>query len=118
MSVAVDQLPSDPEHLRAIIVEQTAALAAQEAELHARDLPVEKLKAQLAVLHRRLPCDELDHLSHRHATREPVGVHDEIGADALLVERHIFLRHDRACAGSGARGEGGMERGRAVRCGV
>ncbi|GAB4363533.1 MAG: IS66 family transposase [Kiloniellaceae bacterium] len=52
MAVAVDQLPSDPERLRAIIAEQAAALAAKEAELHARDLLVEKLKAQLAVLRR------------------------------------------------------------------
>jgi transposase len=52
MALAVDRLPSDPEHLRAIIVEQAAALAAKEAELHARDLLVEKLKAQLAVLRR------------------------------------------------------------------
>lgn len=48
MAVAVDQLPSDPERLRAIIAEQAAALAAKEAELQARDLLVEKLKAQLA----------------------------------------------------------------------
>jgi transposase len=52
MALAVDRLPSDPERLRAIIVEQAAALATKEAELHARDLLVEKLKAQLAVLRR------------------------------------------------------------------
>src|SRR3546814_8986943 len=52
MALAVDRLPSDPARLRAIIVEQSAALAAKEAELHARDLVVEKLKAQLAVLRR------------------------------------------------------------------
>lgn len=52
MVLAVDRLPSDPDRLRAIIAEQAAALAAKEAELHARDLLVEKLKAQLAVLRR------------------------------------------------------------------
>src|SRR3546814_11571320 len=52
MALAVDRLPSDPARLRAIIVEQSAALAAKEAELHTRDLLVEKLKAQLAVLRR------------------------------------------------------------------
>src|SRR3546814_13799773 len=55
MALAVDRLPSDPARLRAIIVEQSAALAAKEAELHTRDLLVEKLKAQLAVLRRARP---------------------------------------------------------------
>src|SRR3546814_21121202 len=36
MALAVDRLPTDPERLRAIIVEQAAALANKEAELHAR----------------------------------------------------------------------------------
>src|SRR3546814_9240636 len=49
MALAVDRLPTDPERLRAIIVEQAAALATKEAELHVRDLLVEKLKTQLAV---------------------------------------------------------------------
>ena len=52
MALAVDRLPSDPDRLRAIIAEQAAELAAKEAELHGRDLLVEKLKAQLAVLRR------------------------------------------------------------------
>jgi len=59
MAVAVDQLPSDPDRLRAIVTEQAAALAAKEtelaakdAELRSRDVLVEKLKAQLAALRR------------------------------------------------------------------
>src|SRR3546814_16980756 len=49
MALAVDRLPTDPERRRAIIVEQAAALATKEAELHVRDLLVEKLQTQLAV---------------------------------------------------------------------
>jgi len=52
MAVVVDQLPSDPNRLRAIVAEQAAELAAKDAELRSRDVLVEKLKAQLAALRR------------------------------------------------------------------
>lgn len=52
MSERLDNLPSDPDALRAIIASQASALAAKDAELRSRDLLVEKLKAQLAALRR------------------------------------------------------------------
>ena len=59
MSLASDDLPSDPEALRAVaaalqaaLAEKDQALAARDAELYAKTLHIEKLKAQLAVLRR------------------------------------------------------------------
>jgi hypothetical protein len=33
----------------------------------------------------------LDHVANGHATRNGVRIHDEIGRDALLTERHVLL---------------------------
>ena len=71
MAVAVDRLPSDPQRLHAIIAEQAAALAAREAELHARDFLVEKLKAQLAVLRRARFGTSSEKLERNIAQLEP-----------------------------------------------
>mmetsp|Transcript_3489 Transcript_3489/g.13509 ORF Transcript_3489/g.13509 Transcript_3489/m.13509 type:complete len:235 (-) Transcript_3489:2031-2735(-) len=43
-----------------------------------------------------LAGDELDDLADSHAAREAVRVHDEVGADAGVGERHVLLRDDRA----------------------
>lgn len=43
-----------------------------------------------------LAGDELNHLSHGHARRETVGVHDEVGADARIREGHVLLGNDDA----------------------
>ena len=52
-------LPSDPDALRALVAvlqaqlaERDRAIAARDAEIHAKTLHIEKLKAQLAVLRR------------------------------------------------------------------
>ena len=59
MSLASQGLPSDPDALRALaaellarIAEKDLAIAARDAEIHAKTLHIEKLKAQLAVLRR------------------------------------------------------------------
>lgn len=52
MILASNDLPDDVESLRAIIAAQASALADQAARLQSRDLLIEKLKAQLAVLRR------------------------------------------------------------------
>ena len=52
MDVALDNLPSDPEALRAIIAAQADALAEKDARLRSSETLIEKLKAQLAVLKR------------------------------------------------------------------
>lgn len=41
----------------------------------------------------------LDHVANRHATRNGVRIHDEVGRDALLTERHVLLAVEHtACA--------------------
>jgi transposase len=52
MSLPEAELPSDPEALRALAREMQQALAARDAELYAKTLHIEKLKAQLAILKR------------------------------------------------------------------
>ena len=59
MSLASQDLPSDPDALRtfaaalqAQLAEKDLAIAARDAEIHAKTLHIEKLKAQLAVLRR------------------------------------------------------------------
>src|SRR3954465_15156184 len=59
MSLAIQDLPSDPDALRALaaellarLAEKDLAIAARDAEIHAKTLHIEKLKAQLAVLRR------------------------------------------------------------------
>ena len=59
MSLASQDLPSDPDALRALaaalqaqLAEKDLAIAARDAEIHAKTLHIEKLKAQLAVLRR------------------------------------------------------------------
>lgn len=52
MSLAVASLPSDPDELRAFAVRLQAEIAARDAEIYAKTLHIEKLKAQLAVLRR------------------------------------------------------------------
>ena len=59
MSPARQNLPSDPDALRALaaalqaqLAEKDLAIAARDAEIHAKTLHIEKLKAQLAVLRR------------------------------------------------------------------
>ena len=59
MSLASQDLPSDPDALRALVAvlqaqlaERDWAIAARDAEIHAKTLHIEKLKAQLAVLRR------------------------------------------------------------------
>ena len=52
METAFQTLPSDPAALRAIIVAQSAELAARDAELRSHGTLIEKLKAQLAALRR------------------------------------------------------------------
>ena len=56
MSLATATLPSDPEDLRAFArslqLEMQREIAVRDAELHAKTLHIEKLKAQLAVLKR------------------------------------------------------------------
>src|ERR1700761_8772201 len=59
MSLATDPLPADPEALRrfaaglqAELARKDIELAANAAEIHAKTLHIEKLKAQLAVLRR------------------------------------------------------------------
>eukprot|EP00906_Rhabdomonas_costata_P033238 RCo046838 len=44
--------------------------------------------------HPSLPGNQLDHFPHRHPRREPVGVHDQVRAHALIVERHVRLGHN------------------------
>ena len=41
--------------------------------------------------HAGLARQQLDHLADRHAGGETVRVHDEVGADAGLAERHVRL---------------------------
>lgn len=43
-----------------------------------------------------LPAKQLHELSDRHPTRIAVRIHDEIGADAGLVEGHVLLLDDDA----------------------
>lgn len=38
--------------------------------------------------------EQLEHLADGHTRRETVRVHDDVGADALVVERHVLLRDD------------------------
>ena len=38
-----------------------------------------------------LPRNELDHLADGHAGGEAMGVHDEVGTDARVRERHVLL---------------------------
>ena len=59
MSLASQDLPSDADALRALaaalqaqLAEKDLAIAARDAEIHAKTLHIEKLKAQLAVLRR------------------------------------------------------------------
>lgn len=52
MDVALDNLPSDPQALRAIVAAQADALAEKDARLRSSEALIEKLKAQLAVLKR------------------------------------------------------------------
>ena len=52
MEIAFDALPSDPDSLRAIIAAQAAELAARQAQLDKRDTLIAQLQAQLAVLRR------------------------------------------------------------------
>ena len=59
MSLVSQDLPSDPDALRALVAvlqaqlaERDWAIAARDAEIHAKTLHIEKLKAQLAVLRR------------------------------------------------------------------
>ena len=59
MSLASARLPSDPDALRTLAVALQAELAARDlaiavrdAEIHAKTLHIEKLKAQLAILRR------------------------------------------------------------------
>ena len=59
MSLVSQDLPSDPDALRALVAalqtqlaEKDLAIAARDAEIHAKTLHIEKLKAQLAVLRR------------------------------------------------------------------
>src|SRR3546814_17494485 len=87
MALAVDRLPSDPARLRAIIVEQSAALAAKEAELHTRDLLVEKLKAQLAVLRRARVGASSEKLERSNAQPELALEEIEAGEAAVAREK-------------------------------
>ena len=59
MSLVSQDLPSDPDALRALVAvlqaqlaERDWAIAARDAEIHAKTLHIEKLRAQLAVLRR------------------------------------------------------------------
>lgn len=71
MSLATMALPADPDALRALaatlqaeLIEKDLALAARDAEIHAKTLHIEKLKAQLAVLRRARfgrSSEKLDH---------------------------------------------------------
>jgi len=52
MSTAVHELPDDIAALKAMVLASRAALSAPNAELHGRDVLIEKLKHQLAGLRR------------------------------------------------------------------
>ena len=52
MSIAVQNLPADPEELRAFAATLQAQYSALQAELYAKTLHIEKLKVQLAALRR------------------------------------------------------------------
>ena len=52
MSTAAHELPDDIAALKAMVLASRAALSARDAELHGRDLVIEKLKHQLAGLRR------------------------------------------------------------------
>src|SRR5712671_791991 len=52
MSIAAASLPSDPVELRAFAASLQVKLQARDAELYAKTLHIEKLKAQLALLRR------------------------------------------------------------------
>lgn len=42
------------------------------------------------------PSQQLNELSNSHTRREPMRVHNDIGADSQLIVRQVFLRHNKA----------------------
>jgi hypothetical protein len=43
--------------------------------------------------HTSFASNQLYHLTNCHSTREAVRVHDQVGADSCIAERHVCLRY-------------------------
>mmetsp|Transcript_40875 Transcript_40875/g.128065 ORF Transcript_40875/g.128065 Transcript_40875/m.128065 type:complete len:675 (-) Transcript_40875:1998-4022(-) len=99
--VAADLLPrrAAREDVLAVVAEAVPHELLR-GELHAvrvaKVLPEGGAVRLAAAQHAGLAGEQLDHLSHGHSARETVRVHDEVRADAVVVEGHVLLRHDDA----------------------